>query len=217
MTGNTSTIRARVDYYDHDKGFGFAITTNGQRVFFHQSGCCVVEGTPEEPILTGKPSTEAPRWSRRCSYPSDIIISKVVSGARGPKAVAWGIVPVRTWLEELEFYGTLDKYEGGRVTIGYSRYDHGRFHRKSEGTLLATPQLTPGDPWSLRLVYDAHEAKTGEYPKAVGRIERTFTLEDARSDKQLPYGRYAMNVCVSLGGRDEWAHIVFYPASESSY
>ena len=141
----------------------------------------------------------------------------MVSGAKGPKAVAWGIVPVRTWLEELELYGTLAKYEGGRVVIGYSKYKHGRFHRTSEGTLLATPQLTPGGPWSLRLAYDAREAKRGEYPKDVSQVERTFTLEDAQPHRQLHYGRYAMNVCISMGGRDEWAHIVFYPANESGF
>lgn len=203
MTGNTSTnVRARVDYYDHDKQFGFAVTQDGQRMWFHQSACRMVVGTPEEPALTKQPSAQAPRWFRRISNPSEILISRVVRGAKGPKADTWGIIPVRTWLEELELSGKLDSYVGGKVTILRSSRDG---LEKKQGRLLSAPQLD-----ARTEVLHLSFMWCDEFGRPKCKLDTVHSMELASEERGKRHGVLALRL---YEGNDRM-QIAFYPPSE---
>lgn len=179
MTSNTDMFRGYVDYYNEEKGYGFAIVRIG-RVFFHKDAGRAVEGTPEAPVLTSRPNDKPVRWFRRCNNPSKLIM-KVGRGTKGPKAVVWGVIPERTELEELKFRGALAQYVGGSVRI-LRMGQHGTSVLR--GLLLAEPQLQTGDPEQLHLAVDDRT-----HGKSAGRKELSFALEWLTSRAQRYGGR----------------------------
>ncbi len=211
MTEHNNTFTATVTYWNAEKKFGFA-ESGSQRVFIHLSSNVEVDGTPEQPTLTERGSTREPRWWRGCRRPESIVV-KAKQGPKGLKAIAWGFVPVRTWLEDLQHRKALETFVGGHVEIGYSKRHHGSYVRRSLGKLTAPPRLTT-DPWVLHLSYDAYDSPMQAYGELTGRKNLQLSLEETLSEKSLPYGRYALNVHIQAAGVDEWARIVFYPAGQ---
>lgn len=167
-TNDGTEIRGFVDFHNSDKGFGFVITPAG-RLFFHDSAQRAVEGTPEAPVLTKRAGDKPVRWFKRCSNPSKLIL-KVGQGAKGPKAVEWGIIPERTELEELAFRGTLCQYDGGTVRI--LRYGPNDPWSVLHGILLAEPRIHAGDPEQLHLSVDDRTRGT-----SAGRKDVSFAPE----------------------------------------
>lgn len=214
MTGTIGTndlLDATVTYYNEDKGFGFA-EARGQRIFFHQSACREVEGTLEEPQFTTRHSDRKPAWWKGCQYPEQIIL-RATTSPKGLKASVWGIRPKRTWVENLDHFGTLCQYGGGHVEIRYGERPFGRSLRESHGKFTAEPVLSRnGDQWTLSLSYSAYDGLYRWYGEPSGHVDLRFDLTGASPCKSLPYGRYAMDVY--LPEKKEWAHIVFYPPGQ---
>jgi len=86
----TTTV---VDYF-RKQGYGFAISDDGRRIFFHKHGCRRVTGTADRPRLTDEKALAGPiaRGSR--------IVMRVVLGDKGPKANVWGHLPTSTTEKE---------------------------------------------------------------------------------------------------------------------
>ena len=215
MTNNTNPVVGWIEFYDRDKQFGFAsLVGSSQQVFFHQSNCREVEGTPEEPILTNCPSDQQPRWFRRTQRIERIVL-RVVQDHKGPRAAVWGFVPVRTWLEELLHFDMLKRYEGGIVSITHGDRcgGHGHLAHIEQGRLMNAPQLEPGDPWVLSLEYRVEEmqdriaAILELRPLNRRTIFISFGLEEAFPSKRMPHGCYAMDVWDEP--EEAWARIVF--------
>ena len=208
-TSNNGTIvTGYVNYYNPDKQFGFA-NVNGQDVFFHLSACREVEGTPEEPVITDRPLDREPSWTRRSRHLVHLVL-RIVPGQKGPKAAAWGYLPKRTWLENLHHRNFLAGYADGYVEIIYSRRSYGQSYRKVLGCFTAPPELTPGDPWTLRLRYYQHDYAIIE-GDVLGEEETTFHLAGASPRTNMPYGRYEMEVPIMGPDGEAWARLVFYP------
>ena len=109
-------VVAELIEYKDDRGFGFAIdysTTDDKRipakVFFHRSACRKVGGTPKKPELTNVRT--APLFSDKPG-PRQRLLMKVVQGERGPKAIAWGLLPKRTGTSDLIEDGGVERFVG---------------------------------------------------------------------------------------------------------
>lgn len=130
-SGNGPTnVIAKVTYYSPIKGFGFAQsddyldprTGDPARIFFRKETCRVVSGLPRTPKLTST-KRDCPFDS---AWPVESLVMDVVPTDKGPKAIAWGVVPARTAYTDLVEAGGLERYIGGRVSLMHlrGRNDH---------------------------------------------------------------------------------------------
>jgi hypothetical protein len=213
MTSNTSTTEEGwISFFDRDRSIGtIQLFGRNEQVYFHVAACRVVEGPFTAPVLTNRRDRREPQWFKGTPDAERVVV-RVSQGSTGLIARAWGFIPQRTWLEDLAYYDVLDNtYRGGELTILYRGMlvEEG-VTRIVRGRLLSAPELTPGDPWTLRLVYDVYDDLLGYYDPPTSREVTTFQLGQAHPSEYLPYGRYALDVRVGA----EWAHIVLYPGSD---
>ncbi|HVQ45064.1 MAG TPA: hypothetical protein VMT30_08990 [Candidatus Saccharimonadia bacterium] len=209
-TAQSDIMEGYIDHYDPEKNFGFACVGR-QRVFFHLSAQREVEGTPEEPIFTNRPSTEPPSWYKRMREPTRIIM-RLTESPKGLKAQVWGIRPKRTWLENLVHYRTLTGYDGFEVELRYSRNGYrSQAHRKVLGRLTAEPELVLHDAENATLTIQFDQYRD-HYSEPVERsVRHSFKLRryDAHPyGDDLPHGRYVVDVPEGAG---ECVSIVFSP------
>ena len=89
-----SCVIAAVSSFFINRGYGFATSNDGRRIFFHKHGCRRVTGTADRPRLTDEKALAGPiaRGSR--------IVMRVVLGDKGPKANVWGHLPTSTTEKE---------------------------------------------------------------------------------------------------------------------
>ncbi len=212
QSSNTPVIATGyVTHYDDAKGFGFAEQSgvrDQQRrpisVFFRKEGCREVTGTADEPVLTDKPSTESYVRSRGRN-PSRIIM-KVVPGEKGPRAIAWGIIPKRNWIADLIANDQLSGYIGGEIVIYRI---NGQYHLS--GTLehieLTLESLTVHvrDPHSK----DRH----GYLPVRPGVEVLSYSLEEACPDSKNSFNGVLSLILERLGYKED-LRILFRPPHE---
>lgn len=218
-TSNTSIIvQGQVRFYNTDKKFGFVEVTlpdvGVTRVFFHQSACRDVEGTPEEPSFTERRSDKAPAWWQGCRNPEEIIL-RIVTGPKGPMASVWGYRPKRNWLESLQHRKALQVYTNGCLKLSWSKREYGRVHREVEGRLQATPILEPTggpeDPWRLTLEYDVYDGAYRVYDPPTRRETTTVMLE--RWDDYVDGKRiHGLGIAHRDVQQQEWLYIALTPA-----
>lgn len=208
---NTDITRGTVQFYDAEKQFGF-VEVYRDRVFFHQSACRVVEGTPEEPVFTGQVNSLAPVWWRGMRRPPEIIL-KVVEGSKGPKAAVWGYRPTRTWLEELLYRNQFSYYANGHIELRWSEHYRSRAYRQLTARLTEIPLLQPGEPWTLTLEYDAYDGPYRTYGPPTRRERKVVLLDQhgAHLRSGLPHGR--MSLEVYMPDEDELMTVTFNPHS----
>lgn len=184
MARNTSNIViAEFDTFDYRNGHGFVVA-DGQRYFIQQSTCREVGGTLDKPKLTKVRSNRAPGVSMDTLHLHRMILRVEESAAR-PKVVAWGVLPERTWLEELLHRRTFNRFVGGRVNIEY--LFRGRVHTQVHGRLLSVPELRPGTPWQLALSYYGFRG-------ILGTTSATFDLKASRPDLTSNGQRYKLSM-----------------------
>jgi hypothetical protein len=212
MSSNT-TVEGYVDYWNAERKFGFAYV-RGKKVFIHLSNYCEVEGTPEEPVLTGRRCNKEFHWNRLNRNPT-MLVMRVAESPKGLRAIAWGVKPQRSWLEELAFHQLLGRwYSDGEINFRYGREPGGRHpHREVIGRLTAPVEMKLAGPGvvEMKLCYEIHD---GHYGGVKDHEARTFRLDNnnALRCKELPHGRYAMDIHLPLPhGASEWLHLVFYP------
>lgn len=207
-TDSNTIVQGQVRFYNAEKKFGF-VEVSGQRVFFHLSACREVDGTPEEPEFSNRPSDKAPSWWRGMRYPEEIIL-RVVAGHKGPMAAVWGYRPKRNWLESLQYFGRLNDYPGGCITLQWSKREYGRVHRTVDGRLQTTPTLEPTggpeDPWRLTLEYDVYDGMCGVYSPPTRRETTVVMLERWGDHTDAKHTR-GIGIVHRDIQRDEWLYI----------
>lgn len=206
---DSAIVRGTVQFYDAEKKFGF-VEVGRDRVFFHQSACRVVEGTPEEPVFTNRKNDQAPVWWKGIRRPSEIIL-RLVRGSRGLKAAVWGYRPTRTWLEELLHWNRLAQYADGHIEMRWSQRYRGRAYSEMTARLIGTPLLQPGDPWKLGLEYDVYDGAFRTYSPPTRREQNVVLLN--QYDAQMREHGERMSIEIYSPDADEWMTITFYPHS----
>jgi hypothetical protein len=211
---DSELVEGYADYWNAEKKFGFAyVGSYREKVFFHLSNQRVVDGTPEEPVITSRRPDVEFHWSR-LNRGATMLVMRVARGPKGLRATVWGVKPKRTWLEELPFHQTaFARYEGGEINFSYSHNPHGRPHREVIGRLTTPVTVALKEPGVVRMAF-SYEIRDGHYGGVKAHEERTFelTLGNTLRSKELPYGRYAMDIYLPLPhGEGEWLHLVFNP------
>jgi len=183
-------ITGQIVRFNHDKGFGFAETTQlgskKETVFIHISKGRQVVGSADEPDLTGIHEEIHPTNQMQ-------IVMTVDSSPKGWRASAWGVLPKRDWRADLIKSGELNLFIGGRITIRGRRTD-------LQGSLTAV-ELTP-ERLDLKLA-DAYLNGT-----PLTTASRAYDLTaPAILDRKLPHGRLAIDIDNNYEG--DWHRIVF--------
>ncbi len=155
MTGNTSTTHTpdtvfvgQVTFWNAEKGFGFAEITYDDplrwtTVFFREEKCRRVTGTADEPVLTNETAdSSAESYPRTRGRSPSRLVMRVVQDKKGLRATAWGIVPKRDWIADLNNSGQFNYYLGGKVSSWFFRGQEGYIDGTLEDIELTPTQLT---------------------------------------------------------------------------
>lgn len=186
--------------YRADRGFGFAIdysTTDDKRipakVFFHRTTCRKVGGTPKKPELT-RARTE-PMFPNTHGQPQRMLM-KVVQGERGPKAIAWGLLPERTGTSDLIEDGGAERFVGGTVHLTDVRRKNEFISGTVEAVTLERGDLelhltdvwVNGHQWAYPMIVDVplHDAEGSPAGETEYVISAYLYDRSARVYFQLP-------------------------------
>jgi hypothetical protein len=127
-TTQPKIVIAELTEYKADRGFGFAIdySTRDERripakIFFHRSACRKAGGTPKKPELTNVRTD--PAFSQKPG-PRQRMLMKVIQTARGPKAIAWCLLPERTGTSDLIEDGGVERFIGSIAHLSDVRQKH---------------------------------------------------------------------------------------------